>query len=137
MKNKILTIALVLLSPIIYYELTMLSRIKVAFPMLNLFSIKSLALFAIIFTLTNAVCAIITGCVTALPCGYLLWLNQIYVKILLVVAILCFPTFAYFTQSKYDYLTSIDFIGQCISVFIAVYFITDIGHRAAQKKRNL
>lgn len=121
-----------LLSPIIYYELTIMSRIKVAFPIMHSFSTKSLTLFATIIVITNAICALITAFVTVLPCSYLLELKPIYIKTLFLIAILCIPAFAFFTQSKYDYVTSIDFIGQGVSVFIFVCYFTNIGYRAAQ-----
>ncbi len=134
MRNKVLAMALMVLAPIIYYELTFIFRTKVAFPIMHLFSYKSVTLFATIFVLTNAICAIITAFVTALPCSYSLELKPKYIKTLLLIAILSIPAFAFFTQSKYDYLTTIDFIGQCVSVFISVYYFANIGYRAAQNK---
>jgi hypothetical protein len=133
MRNKILAIALIVLSPFIYYELSFLFRIKVAFPIMQLFSYKSATLFAAISVSANVICAIITAFVTALPCSYLLEIKLIYIKTLFLIAILCIPAFVFFTQSEYDFLTTADFIGQCFSVLISVYYFANIGYRAAKK----
>lgn len=134
MRNKIVSIALVLLSPMIYYYLTLLFRINVTYQIIHFFGIRSIILVAIIILLIDSACAIITAVVTALPCSYLLGSNSIYITILLLITILGFPAFTFFMQSDSNNLVSIDFIGQCVSVLISVYYFANIGYRAAQNR---
>jgi len=137
MRSKILAIALVLLSPIVYYYLTMLFIMHVSFPIIHAFTIKSLTPLAIVFILVNTICAIITAFVTVLPCSYLLGANPKYIIALFLITILSFPIATFFMQSDFNKLTSIVFVGQCVAVSISVYYFANVGYRrAAQKKRG-
>lgn len=136
MKNKILTIALVLLSPIIYYYLTFLFTTKITFPIISTVTSKSIILIALIYICINAICAILTACITALPCSYLLSSNSKYIIAILSITILSFPVCAFLMQSNFDRFTFIVFIGQCVSVLISVYYFVNIGYRVAQRGKK-
>jgi hypothetical protein len=134
MRNKILTIVLVLFSPIIYFYLTLWFVTHVAYPIIHTFAVKTLIMSALVFILSNAICAVITAFITALPCGYLSESNPKYIVILLLIAILGLPVFVYFMRSNFDSFTSIVFFGQCVSVLIVVYYFANVGYRTAQNR---
>jgi len=132
MKNKVLAIGLVILSPVIYYYLTFIFTMKIALPIIYTVTSKSMTIIAIIYMVINTICAILTAFITALPCSYLLATKTKYILVLLPIAILSFPLCAFLMQSNFDRFTLILFIWQCVSVFISVYYFSKIGCRAAQ-----
>ena len=131
MKNKILSVALVIFSPMIYYYLTIFFRLTVSYQILHCFASKSTALFTAIFLLTDAACAIVTAFVVALPSGYLAGSKPLSIVLILIVAMLGFPVIAFFTQTTQSNLVIIDFIWQCVSLILSVYYFVNIGYRRA------
>lgn len=134
MRKKIVSIVLVMLSPLIYYYLTFLFRVNITYQLIYSFEIKSKILVASVILLSDFVCAIIIAGVTAWPLSYLFKFKPTYITLVLLITILGFPAFTFIVQSNFNYLASIDIIGQFVSVSIFIYYFAKFGYRAAQKK---
>jgi len=62
-------------------------------PLKNAVSAKSETSLGVVITFTGVIAAILTGLVTALPCGYLARRNPVILATFLIVSALCIPVY--------------------------------------------
>jgi hypothetical protein len=128
--------ALIGFSSIVYVEIQGDMTLRVAFPLIKAFTVRSKASLGFIFTTCNLLSALITASVTALPCGYLAGSRVNAVTALLLLALLSFPTLVFFQDGKLGTFVSLIFMGQVLTTVFSVIALVQIGAYIREKRKS-
>jgi len=104
-------------------------------PLKNALLAKSGAALGMVFIFTGLIGAILTGLVTALPCGYLARRNPVLLAMLMVVSALCIPLYVTFTDSEgLNRFLIIVRTSEFVSIVASCIIFSVIGVRLSQMK---
>lgn len=126
-------VLLILISPLIYIEVQSFITSNAVFPVIKALSAESNTSIAIIFTIFNFACAILTAIITALPCGYLARKDPKIIAIFIIVSIQIIPVYLIFQESKVGNFLLVVFLGQFITVVLSAFAFAVVGSRVAAK----
>ena len=127
---------LLLSSPFIYTEIQTYITINAVFPVIRAVSAKSAIALSTIFIAFNAINAILTSSITALPSSYLARKQANIIAIILIVTTQIIPIYAFFQEPEIKVFNILILLGQLIAFVFFVLIFVKIGCRIAENKQD-